>query len=56
MKNKFKVIDAVKIRWEYEKEGYRFINRTNYLLNFYFPEINMWIVKPKELNTLLSSL
>ena len=41
--------DALDIEWEYEKEGFHFEDGTNYLPDFWLPQVNMWAeVKGKE--------
>lgn len=39
--------DALKLRWEYEKEGYDLGDLGPYLPDFWLPDVNMWAeVKP----------
>ncbi len=41
--------DSINIKWEYEKEGFHFNDGTNYLPDFWLPEVNMWAeVKGEE--------
>lgn len=43
--------DSLNIKWEYEKEGYHFKDGTNYLPDFWLPEVKMWAeVKGKIFN------
>lgn len=43
--------DSLKIKWEYEKEGYHFEDGTNYLPDFWLPEVKMWAeVKGTDFN------
>jgi hypothetical protein len=36
-------LDAIKVRWEYEMEGYVLQDGTKYLPDFFLPDIGMWI-------------
>lgn len=42
--------DTLKIRWEYEPEGFELVNDRRYLPDFYLPEFDLWIeIKPGDI-------
>lgn len=41
--------DTIGLKWEYEKEGFRFKNDITYLPDFWLPQVRMWAeIKPEK--------